>query len=179
MPESWEGCKGRIFIGFCTYLCHIQPRQCQTRTPWRAVCCWGYYRDCGEEMPLLFSWREFDPFSPYCSANLSVKQKELLSFLSPHSTASNSAARRSNRISSCKAAVPCFKKPCLPHHTAQLLWLGNDMELHRIRYSTIKMDQNALVNTGNLKPEVQATEQLLPLLPRYTLSCALTAWVWP
>lgn len=47
------------------------------------------------------------------------------------------------------------------------------MELHRIRYSTIKMDQNALVNTENLKTEVQATEQLLALLLRYALSHAL------
>lgn len=89
---------------------------------------------------------------PDRSVCLSVKQKELPSFLSSHlmwlPLASNPAARRSD-ISSCEAVASCFNKPCLPYPILQLLWLNNDTELHRTGCSTIKTQENALGDTQN------------------------------
>lgn len=128
----------------CT--CLFQPGQPQTRTLQRAACCWGQEK--GWEMPFLFPWREFGPST---LTWWEAERTTVIFHFTPLwlSMASSSAVRRSDGISSCKVAASCFKSPayCTIHHS----FFGSTMawELHKIGCGTIKIDQNALVDTEN------------------------------
>lgn len=83
MLHSWEGYKGRFFIGLRIHLCLIQPWQFQTRTLWRTICYWGQEKGWGGDA-FSVSMERVWSIHPDCSACLRVRLKELLPFFSLH-----------------------------------------------------------------------------------------------
>lgn len=171
MLDSWKGYKDRFFIGLSMHLCLIQPWQPQARTPCRAVCCWGRRR---LRRRCLFSFHGQSLVHPPWLKRLPQREAErtaaiFLFALLWLSMASNSAVTRSGGISSCKVAAPCFKSPacCTIHHSffvSTMTW-----ELHEIRRSAIKIDQNALIDTENQSLKLRHHSSSFP-------SCLPTWW---
>lgn len=147
------------------HLCLMQPQQSQTRTLQRAAAAGGRRR----AGSCLFCFH--GEFGPSTLSQCEAERATVLFFFALlwFSMASNSAVRRSDGISSCKVAASCFKSPayCTIHHS----FFGSTMtwELHQIGCSTIKIDQNALVDTENQSLKLRHHSSSFP-------SCLPTWW---